>query len=68
MKKVGYYNGKPVYEDPNSPPNTMYWLNSEYMDFVSFKPSKIKYLWYRFIKRNNAKAYLFIKHKPYGGK
>ena len=66
MKKVGTHNGVDVYEDPNAPPGTLFWLNEEWIDYYNFRPSKIKYLWYRFFKRNIIKANLFKKHYPYG--
>lgn len=35
MKRIGTFKGSPVYEDPNSPPGKMYFLNDKYMDFAS---------------------------------
>ncbi len=29
MKKAGEFNGVPIYEDPNAPPNTLYLLNDK---------------------------------------
>lgn len=33
MKKVGTHMGVDVYEDPNAPPNTMYFMNDYYINF-----------------------------------
>lgn len=30
MKRIGTYNGFPLYEDPACPPNTLYFLNEEF--------------------------------------
>lgn len=35
MKKIGEFNGTPVYEDPNAPPGKMFFLNDKFMEFSS---------------------------------
>jgi hypothetical protein len=33
MKLLGYLDEVPVYEDPNAPPNTLYFLNDNWQEF-----------------------------------
>lgn len=46
MKFKGYINGVPIYEDPNVPPNKLYFLNECSMQFSRFEPLS---RWQRFL-------------------
>ncbi len=51
MKRVGTYNGVPLYEDPNCPPGQLFFLNEKWADFKHDSSSAygIKFSrWYRF--------------------
>lgn len=40
MKKVGEFNGIPVYVDPNCPPDTMYLINDDTHKITNLKISR----------------------------
>lgn len=46
MKRIGTYNGVPLYEDPDCPPGQIYFLNDKYVRWARFEPLS---RWQRFL-------------------